>query len=100
MRSAGPAEIRMVTHQRSGLAGCRHARVLIGPESRKVTVRPPFLLLRQMRVGYLLLLVERCGEVTLKAYPGAPFSMRGASVVILSLSGNNTPNALVSFADP
>jgi len=50
-------------------------------------------------LGYLLL-VERCGEATLKAYPGAPFSMRGARVVILSLSGNSTPNALVSLPAP
>jgi hypothetical protein len=36
---------------------------------------------------------------TLNGYPGAPFSMSGARL-ILSLSAYSTPNALVSFAAP
>ena len=49
-----------------------------------------------MPMNYLLAL----DAPGLNGYPGAPFSMSGASVVILSLSGKSTPKALVSFADP
>ena len=58
--------------------------------------RQSFCRLVTMPMDYLLT-VDASG---LNGYPGAPFSMSGASVVILSLSGKSTPKALVSFADP
>jgi len=59
-------------------------------------IRQSFCRLVTMPMDYLLA-VDASG---LNGYPGAPFSMSGASVVILSLSGKSTPKALVSFADP